>query len=94
MLRMSYVTDVLRTMKDRLDLTDNTYRTVHTRANTAINMFRPDWFRSLLDDIARATATDVPTIRDLWLRSCYFTDTLRYVHLGVPEHMFVVPDDN
>jgi CHAT domain len=94
MLRMSYVTDILRAMKEPLLLTDDAYRTVHTRANTAINMFRPDWFPSLLDDIARATGTDVPTIRDLWLRSCYFTDTLRYVHLGVPEHMFVVPNDN
>lgn len=94
MLRMSYTTDVLRTMQTRLQISQDTYRTLHTSANVAINMFRPDWFDGLLADLARATARDVQTIRDLWLRSCYFTDTLRYVHLGVPEHMFVMPEDD
>ena len=42
MLRMSYVTDVLRTLEDQLQMTQDTYRSVHTRANVAITMFQPD----------------------------------------------------
>ena len=92
MLRMSYVTDVLRTLQGRLQIPNGTYRRLHVEANMAINTFRRDWFDNLLTGVAAETGRDRDAVRDLWLRSCYFTDTLRYVHLGVPEHMFIVPD--
>jgi hypothetical protein len=94
MLRMSYVTDVLRALQEQLRIPPETVRALHVAANQAINTFQRDWFDGLLGGIATAMSTDLENVRALWRRSCYFTDSLRYVHLGTPEHMFVVPDDD
>jgi hypothetical protein len=91
MLRMSYVTDVLRGLAVDYPITENIHKTVHTEANIMINSFRPDWFDRFMMSISRALNVPEPQLRDSWLRSTYFTDTMRYVHLGQPEHIFVVP---
>jgi hypothetical protein len=91
MLRMSYVTDVLRTLQKQSQLSLNDYMEIHKAANLAINSFRPDWFEELLKSVAAAASISEEKAREIWLRTCYFTDTLHYVHLGQPEHVFVVP---
>jgi hypothetical protein len=91
MLRMSYVTDVLRALAKHYPITKDIHLRVHTEANLWINTFRPDWFDRFLVSLANAVDVTEPDIRETWLRIAYFTDTLRYVHLGQPEHMFVVP---
>ena len=91
MLRMSYVTDVLRTMQKQFQLSEDDYTKIHNAANIAINSFQPHWFEDLLKSVAAAAYTPEDKIREIWLRTCYFTDTLHYVHLGQPEHVFVVP---
>lgn len=92
MLRMSYVTDILRELEKPLSISEDTYREIHTAANIAINEFQPHWFEKVLDSLSAATSVPVPQLRDRWMRTCYFTDTLHYVHLGQPEHLFVVPE--
>jgi CHAT domain len=91
MLRMSYVTDILRAMEKPLSISEGTYRQIHTEANIAINEFQPKWFEQMLDSLSAATSVPVLQLRDRWIRTCYFTDTLHYVHLGQPEHLLVVP---
>jgi len=92
MLRMSYVTDVLRAMEKRFPLDEDAYKRIHTAANIAINEFRPGWFEQVLTSVSEAISTPEMQVRESWLRTCYFTDTLHYVHLGQPEHLFVVPE--
>ncbi len=93
MLRMSYVTDVLRTLQKQFQLGLNDYMKIHQAANVAINSFRTDWFEELLKSVAAAASISEEKVREIWLRTCYFTDTLHYVHLGQPEHIFVVPGE-
>lgn len=91
MLRMSYVTDVLRALKAHYPITKEIHLAVHTEANVLINTFKSDWFDRFIASLAGALGVSDTHVRETWLRSAYFTDTLRYVHLGQPEHMFVVP---
>jgi hypothetical protein len=88
---MSYVTDVLRAMEKQFSYGEDVYKRIHTSANIAINAFRPRWFEGVLSSLAPALSMTEAGVRDVWLRTCYFTDTLHYVHLGQPEHIFVVP---
>jgi hypothetical protein len=94
MLRMSYVTDVLRTLQKQLHLRLDDYFKIHASANTAINSFQPHWFEELLASVAAAVSTPEDKVREIWLQTCYFTDTLHYVHLGQPEHIFVIPHES
>lgn len=94
MLRMSYVTDVLRTLEKQFQLSQDDYFNIHNAANIAINSFQPNWFEDLLKSVAAAVSVPEDNIREAWLRTCYFTDTLHYIHLGQPEHIFVVPRDS
>jgi hypothetical protein len=91
MLRMSYVTDVLMTMEKLFSFGEDAYKRIHTAANIAINDFRPGWFEEVLASLSAAISMPEARVRDTWMRTCYFTDTLHYVHLGQPEHLFVVP---
>jgi hypothetical protein len=91
MLRMSYLTDVLRELQRQLAFNDDLYLAIHTEINTAINSFQPGWFEQLLTSVAKSLSISETQVRDVWLRTCYFTDTLNYVHFGIPEHIFVVP---
>jgi hypothetical protein len=91
MLRMSYVTDVLKEMQRRFFFGDDLYHAIHTKVNTTINRFEPGWFEQLLTFLSKNLSLPEAQVRDTWLRTCYFTDTLNYVHLGQPEHIFVVP---
>jgi hypothetical protein len=93
MLRMSYVTDVLRTLQAQFQLSLDDYFRIHNAANMAINSFQPHWFEELLKSVAGAVSTPEDKLREIWLRTCYFTPTLRYVHLGQPEHVFILPPD-
>jgi len=91
MLRMSYVTDVLRAMEKQFSFGGEVYKQIHTAANIAINEFRPRWFEEVLSSLALTLSMTEARVREIWLKTCYFTDTLHYVHLGQPEHIFVVP---
>ncbi len=91
MLKMSYVTDILRTIDKQFSIGERVYKELHTSANNAINGFQSGWFEQLLASIASEVSMSDAEVRDVWMRTCYFTETLHYVHLGQPEHMFVVP---
>jgi hypothetical protein len=91
MLRMSYLTDVLRELQRRFSFGEDVYLTIHTEVNTTINRFQPEWFEQILTSLSEKLSVPEARVRDAWLRTCYFTDTLNYVHFGQPEHIFVVP---
>jgi hypothetical protein len=94
MMRMSYVTDVLRSLEKQYSFSEEVYRAIHTAANIAINEFRADWFEQVIESVAKTMSVPETQVREKWLQTCYFTDTLHYVHLGQPEHLFVKPSES
>ncbi len=92
MLRMSYVTDMLRKFEHIHDMPYFQLAPVQMVANLAINGDDPTWFEKVIETLAEHTNESEQHVRARWLNTCYFAETLRYVHLGVPEHIFVVPD--
>ena len=93
MLRMSYVTDVLMELQRQFSFSKDLYLTIHTEANTTISRFQPGWFEQTLKSLSKSLSIPDTHVRDTWLRTCYFTDTLKYVHFGLPEHIFIVPSE-
>jgi len=92
MLRMSYVTDINFKFEQLHSMPFGSLNNVQMKANMAINTGDPRWFELLLEELSKATNESVDRVRERWLDTCYFSEILRYVHLGSPEHIFVVPD--
>lgn len=92
MLRMSYVTDMLRKFEQIHGMPFFQLNRVQMVANMTINGNDPAWFDQVLKALAQETRETEQQVKDRWLDTCYFAETLRYVHLGSPEHIYVVPD--
>lgn len=89
-LRMSYLTDALRELQRRFSFSDDLYLTIHTEVNTTISRFQTEWLEQILTSVSKNLSIPKAQVRNTWLRTCYFTDTLNYVHFGQPEHILVV----
>jgi hypothetical protein len=92
MLRMSYVTDVVRKFEQIHGMPLFHLNQVQMVANVTINGNDSNWFAQVMKALAEETKETEQQVKERWLDTCYFAETLRYVHLGVPEHIFVVPD--
>lgn len=92
MLRMSYATDLLFKFEELHDMTPGSLREVQMTANMAITMNDPAWFEKVLEGIGKKTNEALAKVTERWRDTCYFTETLRHVHLGSPEHIFVGPE--
>jgi hypothetical protein len=93
MLRMSYAWDVLETLvrTHRIPQPLDHLRPVQIAANVAINTFRSDWLETMLEDLSSATSIPAATIRASWREVAYFTESLLYLQLGDPEHIWIRP---
>lgn len=60
-------------------------------ANVAINSGDPEWFEKVLRELSKQTNSTEEQVRQRWRDTCYFPETLRHVHLGSPENIFVSP---
>jgi hypothetical protein len=92
MLRMSYVTDIIFKFEQLDRVSPGTYRDVQMTANVAINSGDPEWFEKVLRELSKQTNLTEEQVRQRWMDTCYFAETLRYVHLGSPENIFVSPE--
>ncbi len=92
MLRMSYVTDMLRKFEQIHGMPSFHLSRVQMVANMTINGNEPVWFDKVIEALAMETQETEQEVKERWLDTCYFAETLRYVHLGSPEHIYVVPD--
>jgi hypothetical protein len=92
MLRMSYVTDILFKFEQLDGVPPGTYRGAQMTANVAINSGDPEWFEKVLRELSKQKNFTEEQVRQQWRDTCYFTETLRHVHLGSPENIFVSPE--
>jgi hypothetical protein len=93
MLRMSYVTDLVKGLRSAgwTELNENAMRRIMEYSNNLISYLHPDWFDETLNAIATECNRSVPDVKAAHLRYAYFTDSLHYVHLGNPEEIVIVP---
>lgn len=92
MLRMSYATDLLFKFEDLHGMIRGSLQDVQMTANMAITMNDPSWFEKVLEGVGEKTNEPLAKVTERWRDTCYFTETLRHVHLGSPEHIFVGPE--
>jgi hypothetical protein len=92
LLRMAYVTDILRSFEGRGWLSEDEYLEIHYQSNISINSRNPGWFEEVLSSISKKTGISLPNVQNYWRDHAYFTSTLQYVHLGSPERIIIVAD--
>lgn len=93
MLRMSYVTDLVKGLRSAgwTELNQKAMCHVMEYSNNLINYLHPDWFEETLTAISTQCNRSVEDVKAAHLRYAYFTDSLHYVHLGNPEEIVIVP---
>ena len=94
MIRMAYTAEVRHILAARAGLRfrDGGHDRVQLVANTAINARRADWFDCFIGAIAVETSSGVDDIRGLVSRWASITDALKYVQLGSPENIVILPE--
>jgi hypothetical protein len=93
LLRMSYVTDLIRVFESETVISADHHRKIQFEANTLINAESDEWFEETLAALALASGWSAEQVRSYWLENAYFTSAMRYVHLGSPERIVIVRDD-
>jgi hypothetical protein len=93
LLRMSYVTDLIRAFEAEKLISADDHRQIQFEANTLINSGNDEWFERALTALSNASGWSVGQVRSFWLDNAYFTSAMRYVHLGGPERIVIVGDD-
>lgn len=94
LFKMSYVRDVLTTLRDDLHLiTQDQYAKIHTKANTLINTHEDvEWFERFKEMIATEKNTDDLFVRKLLQENFQFVETMLMVQLGRPENIVITAD--
>jgi len=92
MMKMSYVTDVMRSMLLR-NITQHQFSEDHLALNVAINSERPsdEWWHQLVSRTAYRLSREEAEVASAIRDRHYFTETCKYVMLGAPEHLIVIP---
>jgi len=94
MIRMSYTSEVRRVLTQQAGLRfpHGGHERTQFVANTAINERQTDWFEQFAVAIAREVGrSKSQTMNDI-VRWASLTDALKYVQLGSPENIVILPD--
>lgn len=94
MIRMAYTSEVrhLLTTRAGLRLAAGAHDRVQLVANIAINARRADWFDCFVGAISVEAGEPVEQIRSMVERWASITDALKYVQLGSPENIVILPE--
>jgi hypothetical protein len=93
MMKMSYVTDVLRRILGPR-VTREEYMEDSLALNTAINGAQPtdEWWHQLVSRVAYRLSQSDSATAGMIRENFYFTETCKYAMFGAPEHLLVMPD--
>ena|SRR6185437_15767297 len=94
MIRMAYSSEVLGILMDQAgyQLRSGGDDRVQLVANMAISERRANWFEEFVAAIAAESGRPEADIRSSILRWAYITDATKYVQLGAPENIVILPD--
>ncbi|RYD84993.1 MAG: CHAT domain-containing protein [Verrucomicrobiaceae bacterium] len=92
MMKMSYATDVMRSLLIR-NVTQDQFSKDHLALNIAINSEQPsdEWWHQLVSRTAHRLSLEEAEAANIIQERYYFTETCRYAMLGAPEHLIAVP---
>jgi hypothetical protein len=95
MIRMAYTSEVRHILarKAGVQFAAGGHSRVQLVANTAINARRADWFDQFVRAISAETGKDSGAVVSLISRWAFVTDALKYVQLGSPENIVILPED-
>lgn len=91
LLRMSYVRDVLESLRDEYKLlSQEQYEKLHVQANISINKHEDEnWFDKFKSSTCKIIGYDQAQGKKLWDTDFQFVDTMLFVQLGRPENIVI-----
>ncbi|MCC9162827.1 hypothetical protein LNA76_05745 [Alcaligenes sp. MMA] len=93
-LRMSYVSDVLKDLRDELKkISEEEHNKIHFEANIAINSDDPDWADKFISNVKSITKMNEEETNLLWMQRYQFVETMLFNQLGRPENIIIYNDD-
>lgn len=92
LLRMVYVTALLRALMSRRSITEDQFSRIHYKSNEEINSGNSNWFEKALDNIAEESGLSHEEVQAFWRDNAYFTNALQYLHIGSPERIVIIDD--
>lgn len=92
MLRMSYLTDVLRAYQQAKPqwISAEEYSSIHMKVNIEINNGNVRWHYILFDCIAAVTDRQLKDVKDFYIRNARFNHSAFYVQIGRPDKVFIL----
>ena len=90
MQRMMYVTELVMSMPTRADRGDEWRQAVLARATPTIHT-KYDWYESVREDISQSSGISTDVIETLRKDKLSFPESLKYVQLGNPESIIILP---
>ena len=92
-LRMSYLSDVLRTLCKELKLiSDEKLIEIGTKVNFIINSTETNWTSKFVDILEDELNLNNFEIIELLSQNFHFVETMLYSHLGFPENIIITKD--
>ncbi|WP_431068296.1 hypothetical protein [Ralstonia holmesii] len=94
MLRMHHTQEILRRLMSPtiMGLTIEAVMQVQMAANISINAQHADWYAAFERNVANRCGRSVGVVREVISKHAGLTDAMKYVHLGNPEDIAIVPD--
>lgn len=95
MLRMSYVTDILRAYQYAKPqwICEERFTSIHERMNMEINLGNVRWHYVLFDCIASSSNHSVDEVKDFYVKNARFKQSAFYVQIGRTDKVFIVNDN-
>jgi hypothetical protein len=95
MQKQVYVTEQVRRLYQNLGrkLSFQSHQQIQTQANHLILTADPDWYEKSTGMIAKEIDAPVETTRIELKRACQLVDIIKYIQLGNPEQILIVPEN-
>ena len=93
-MKMSYLTDVLGYFRFELNLINkDTFTQIEIEALTTIGVGDPEWYNRALESVSAACGVSVPDLVKKIQEEHPLMETMRYCHVGLPEHVGIILED-
>lgn len=91
-LRMCYVTDVILALTNYADIGLSRSHFVELQCKGSMRaMAEGNWLKQFLGDVAQICKASEERVENEWRKYAYFSESLKYVQMGRPEAILLVP---
>lgn len=88
-LKMSFTTDLLRSLLSQKRINQDAYETIHINANMLINSYQKNWFELFCENLHSVSGIKKAELIKQISEKCHTFETIYYTQLGRPENIII-----